>query len=105
MSGTVSPLSSPRLDQLGGGHDKSKRTIGNMILEDDTNVNQTLIKDGWCWWYRRCPPDNTELEALEKAAERQRKWFWAESTVGAAVGVEEEVGGSNGTVRWKRKRN
>jgi hypothetical protein len=30
------------------GLDKSKRTIGDLHLPDGTNVNHTLVKDGWC---------------------------------------------------------
>ena len=30
------------------GHDKYKRTLGDVILPDGTNVNYALIKDGWC---------------------------------------------------------
>jgi len=29
--------------------DKYKRTIGDVILLDETNVNQELVKHGWCW--------------------------------------------------------
>ena len=48
MSGTVSPLSWPWLEQLGASHDEEKYTLGNMILEDGTNVNHELVKDGSC---------------------------------------------------------
>ena len=44
--------------------------------------------------------EGLEYEAREEA-ERLVGW---RSAAGAAVGVAEEVGGSNGTVRWKRKR-
>jgi len=40
------------------GHDKYKRTIAEVILADSTNVNHTLVKDGWCWWYRKYAPGN-----------------------------------------------
>jgi endonuclease YncB( thermonuclease family) len=33
------------------GHDKYRRTLGDVILADGSNVNQMLVKDGWCWWY------------------------------------------------------
>ena len=35
------------------GKDKYKRILGNVILPDGTNVNHALVKDGWCWWYRK----------------------------------------------------
>ena len=34
------------------GHDKYRRTLGDVILPDGVNLNQELVKDGWCWWYR-----------------------------------------------------
>ena len=60
------------------GHDKYKRTIADVILPDGTNVNHTLVKDGWCWWYRKYAPGDTVLEGLEKEAREGRKGLWAE---------------------------
>lgn len=31
------------------GLDKYTRTIADVLLPDGTNVNHTLVKDGWCW--------------------------------------------------------
>ena len=33
------------------GKDKYKRTLADVLLLDGTNVNHTLVKDGWWWWY------------------------------------------------------
>lgn len=30
------------------GHDKYKRTLGEVILPDGMNLNQELVKQGWC---------------------------------------------------------
>ena len=60
------------------GHDKYKRTLGDVILPDGRNLNQELVKQGWCWWYRKYAPWNTELEGLEKAAREGRKGLWAD---------------------------
>jgi endonuclease YncB( thermonuclease family) len=38
------------------GKDKYGRTIADVILADGTNLNHTLAKDGWCWWYRKYAP-------------------------------------------------
>jgi len=35
------------------GKDKYGRTIADVLLPDGTNVNHSLVKDGWCWWYRK----------------------------------------------------
>jgi endonuclease YncB( thermonuclease family) len=42
------------------GLDKYGRTLGDMLLPDGTNVNHTLVKDGW-WWYRKYAPGDTVL--------------------------------------------
>jgi micrococcal nuclease len=31
------------------GYDKYKRTLADVFLPDGTNVNHTLVKEGWCW--------------------------------------------------------
>ena len=54
------------------GRDKYGRTIANVLLPDDTNINHTLVKDGWCWWYRKYAPGDTVLEGLEKEARARR---------------------------------
>jgi len=58
------------------GKDKYGRTIADVLLPDGTNVNHTLVKDGWCWWYRKYAPGDTVLEGLEKDAREARKGLW-----------------------------
>ena len=36
------------------GKDKYGRTLADVLLPDGTNVNHTLVKEGWCWRYRNC---------------------------------------------------
>ena len=60
------------------GHDKYKRTIGDVILPDGANLNQELVKDGWCWWYRKYAPGDTVLEGLENEAREGRRGLWAD---------------------------
>jgi micrococcal nuclease len=60
------------------GQDKYGRTLGDVFLLDGTNVNHTLVKDGWCWWYRKYAPGNTELERLEQDAREAKKGLWAD---------------------------
>ena len=48
------------------------------LLPDGTHVNHTLVKDGWCWWYRKYAPGDTGLEGLEKEAREGRKGLWAD---------------------------
>ena len=61
------------------GHDKYQRTIGKMILPDGTNLNQELVKQGWCWWYRKYAPGDTVLEGLEHEAREARRGLWVDS--------------------------
>jgi endonuclease YncB( thermonuclease family) len=61
------------------GHDKYKRTSADVTLPDGTNVNHTLVKDGWCWWYRKYAPGDTVLEGLETEVRGTRAMGRAES--------------------------
>jgi micrococcal nuclease len=38
--------------------------------------NFTLVKNGWCWWYRKYAPVDTALEGLEHEARAERKGLW-----------------------------
>jgi nuclease-like protein len=60
------------------GKDKYGRTIADVLLPDGTNVNHMLVKDGWCWWYRKYAPGNTELEKLEKEAREAKRGLWVD---------------------------
>jgi len=54
------------------GYDKYKRTLGDVILPDGINLNHELVKQGWCWWYRKYAPGDTVLEGLESDAREAR---------------------------------
>ena len=41
------------------GKDKYGLTIADVLLPDGTNANHTLVKDGWCLWYRKYAPVDT----------------------------------------------
>ena len=60
------------------GYDKYKRTLADVLLPDGTNVNHELVKAGWCWWYRKYAPGDTELERLEVEARDAKKGLWAD---------------------------
>ncbi len=90
MSGTVSRLSWSRPDQVGGGYDKCTHTIGYVILQEGTIVNHELVKDGWCWWYRKYAPGDAVLERLEKEARDAKKGFLGRSATGASVESRKE---------------
>ena len=58
------------------GHDKYTRTIGEVLLPDGMNLNQELVKQGWCWWYRKYAPGDTVLEKLEAEAREVKAGLW-----------------------------
>ncbi|MEP6959634.1 MAG: thermonuclease family protein [Nitrospirota bacterium] len=60
------------------GRDKYGRTLADVLLPDGTKVNYTLVKDGWCWWYRKYAPGDTQLETLEKSAREAKKGLWVD---------------------------
>ena len=49
-----------------------------MTLSDGTNINHTLVKDDWCWWYWKYAPGDTVLEGFEKEAREELKRLWAD---------------------------
>jgi micrococcal nuclease len=60
------------------GLDKYGRTLADVLLSDGTNVDHTLVKNGWCWWYRKYATGDTVLEGLEKDAREAKKGLWAD---------------------------
>jgi len=60
------------------GKDKYGRTIADVLLPDGTKVNHLLVKDGWCWWYRKYAPGDIILEELEQRARASRLGLWAD---------------------------
>ena len=60
------------------GKDKYGRILADVLLADGTNVNHTLVKEGWCWWYRKYAPDDVMLAALEAGAGLAQKGLWAD---------------------------
>ena len=61
-------------------HDKYTRTLADVLLPDGTHVNHTLVKNGWCWWYRKYAPRNTELARLEQNARETKQGLWVGQT-------------------------
>ena len=37
-----------------------------------------LVKEGWCWWYRKYAPGDTVLEGLGNEARETKKGLWAD---------------------------
>ena len=60
------------------GRDKYHRLLGEVVLPNGRMLNRELVREGFCWWYRKYAPGDTVLEALEKAAREGRKGLWAD---------------------------
>jgi micrococcal nuclease len=59
------------------GRDKHRRTLGT-IFDGDLNVNQELVKEGWCWWFRKFVPKDEVLKRFEQEAKEAKKGLWAD---------------------------
>ena len=60
------------------GTDKYGCILTDMPLPDGPNINRELGKDGWCWRYRKCVPENLELARLERDARDAKRGRWAD---------------------------
>jgi micrococcal nuclease len=49
-----------------------------VVLSDGMNGNHELVKEGWCWWYRKYAPGDTIVEGLEKEARDTKKGLWVD---------------------------
>jgi endonuclease YncB( thermonuclease family) len=58
------------------GKDKYGRIIADMLLSDGTNVNQLLVREGWCWWYRKHAPKDFALKQSEQEAKAAKRGLW-----------------------------
>ena len=75
------PVEPPATDSTLQTHGKDKygRILADVFLPDGMNVNHELVKDGWCWWYRKYAPGDVELERLEIEAREAKKGLWQDS--------------------------
>jgi len=39
----------------------------------------SVINEGWCWWYRKSAPGDTVLEGIEMDAKTAKKGLWSDS--------------------------
>lgn len=60
-----------------GKTDRNKRIIGEIILQDGTNVNKELVKNGLAWHYKKYS-NNNEYAELEMTARQQQIGLWTD---------------------------
>ena len=59
------------------GRDKHRRTLGT-VFQGEVNINQVLVKEGWCWWFSKFVPKDVVLKQLEQEAKDGNKGLWAD---------------------------
>ena len=60
-----------------GKKDRYKRIIAEIILQDDTNLNKELVKNGLAWHFKKYS-DNQEYSELEISARDKKIGLWSE---------------------------
>ena len=58
--------------------DRYGRTVGQVLLEDGTNVNYEIVKQGYAWQYRAYS-QNMELAGLEEQARESKLGLWQDA--------------------------
>ncbi|MFN8657211.1 MAG: thermonuclease family protein [Candidatus Obscuribacterales bacterium] len=58
------------------GRDNYGRTIGEVILDDGTNLNKELVTSGLAWWTKKFAPEATDYRDLERSARTEKKGLW-----------------------------
>jgi micrococcal nuclease len=71
------------------GFDKYKRILGEVILPDGMNLNHELVRQGWCWWYRKHASGHALLEGLEQDARDAKKGLWVDPAPIPIMGLQE----------------
>jgi micrococcal nuclease len=57
------------------GRDKHRWILGT-VFQGEVNVNQVLVKEGWCWWLSKYVPKDTVLKQFEQEAKDAKKGLW-----------------------------
>ena len=60
-------------------YDRNKRLIAEVVLENGTNVNREMVREGMAWHFKRYSKD-TAYAALEMAARERGAGIWSDST-------------------------
>jgi micrococcal nuclease len=58
--------------------DRYGRTVAVILGPDGANLNQSLVKNGYAWWYRQYAPNDLTLKQLEWEAREAKRGLWAE---------------------------
>ncbi|MBO9620203.1 MAG: thermonuclease family protein [Niabella sp.] len=58
-------------------YDRNNRLLAEVLLEDGTNLNKALVKNGLAWHFKKYS-GNREYAALETAARQQKRGLWVD---------------------------
>lgn len=58
------------------GKDKYGRSLG-FVKVGGIDVNQTMVRSGMAWWYRKYAPSNKILQQAEAEARSRKSGLWA----------------------------
>ncbi|MSR24615.1 MAG: endonuclease [Nitrospiraceae bacterium] len=61
------------------GRDKYHRMLGEIVLPDGRMLNRELVREGFCWWYRKYAAGDTTLERLETEAREAKRGLWTDA--------------------------
>jgi endonuclease YncB( thermonuclease family) len=59
--------------------DRYGRTVG-VVTVDGKSLNQSLVKYGMAWWYRKYAPTDSALKQLEFEARQAKIGIWSDKT-------------------------
>lgn len=60
------------------GKDRYGRTIGVVQLPGGTNLNLSIVRNGYAWWYRDYAAKEKEYQAAETEAREAKRGLWAD---------------------------
>ncbi|OKS87654.1 thermonuclease family protein [Mucilaginibacter polytrichastri] len=63
----------------GNEHDRYGRTIALVILDNGTNVNYELVKNGYAWQYSQYSKNNPILAGYQQQAQMQKLGLWQDA--------------------------
>ncbi len=57
--------------------DRYGRTVAYVLLQDGTNLNYTLVSEGYAWWFRAYAKKDAQFACREILARVRRKGLWS----------------------------
>ncbi|MBX9689988.1 MAG: thermonuclease family protein [Candidatus Obscuribacterales bacterium] len=79
---TASKSFSKNVKVIASGHDRYKRTLGEVLLGDGQSLNKLLLQNGYAWWYERFSSDQ-EKRLLELEARKKKRGLWKDPKAAA----------------------